>query len=160
MSNYKYPYIPDKRMYAAVMGACSWIRDSGCFNKAVRYYADKYNVDEEELAMHIRARQAAGQKGKTAASKGRKYKYFLVCETVWCEANGETQYYNPAVVKGLTAKSVVKRYSEHDWNMTVRRDYGGVYAPEYGHEVIGEYATQAEAEEALRQYLTADENGL
>ena len=69
----KYPYIADKRMYAAVMGACSYIRDTGYFNKAVSYYADKYGVDENELAKHIRARQSSGQKGKT-----RKYKYFLI----------------------------------------------------------------------------------
>lgn len=25
----KLPYIPDKKLYAAVMGACSWIRECG-----------------------------------------------------------------------------------------------------------------------------------
>lgn len=68
-----YPYIKDKNMYAAVMGACSYIRDTGYFHKAVSYYADKYKVDEKELEREIRKRQAAGQKGKT-----RKYKYFVV----------------------------------------------------------------------------------
>lgn len=70
---YKYPYISDKKMYAAVMGACSYIRDKGYFNKAVSYYANKYGVDPDELAEEIRKRQGAGQKGKT-----RKYKYYLV----------------------------------------------------------------------------------
>lgn len=69
----RYPYISDKKMYAAVMGACSYIRDKGYFNKAVSYYADKYGVDPDELAKEIRKRQGAGQKGKT-----RKYKYYLV----------------------------------------------------------------------------------
>lgn len=70
---YKYPYIADKKMYAAVMGACSYIRETGYFNKAVSYYADKYGVDAAELEAHIRQRQGAGQKGKT-----RKYKYYVI----------------------------------------------------------------------------------
>ena len=70
---YKYPYIADKKMYAAVMGACSYIRDTGYFNKAVSYYADKYGVDAAELEAHIRKRQGAGQKGKT-----RQYKYYVI----------------------------------------------------------------------------------
>ena len=68
----KYPYIQNKKMYAAVMGACKWIRQDGYFNKAVKYYADKFNVDEKELENHIRARQSAGQKGK----KRGNYKYY------------------------------------------------------------------------------------
>lgn len=31
----KYPYISDKRMYAAVMNACKYIRETGYFNKAI-----------------------------------------------------------------------------------------------------------------------------
>lgn len=82
MSNY--PYIADKRMYAAVMGACRWIRKDGYFNKAVRYYADKYGVDEDELAAEIRKRQSAGQKKKNATAPKRKYKYYVVAKWATC----------------------------------------------------------------------------
>ena len=63
---YKYPFIPDKRMYAAVMGACKYIRETGYFNKAVQYNADKFGVDPNELEKEIRKRQSAGQKGKSS----------------------------------------------------------------------------------------------
>ena len=68
---YKYPYIADPDMYKAVMGACSWIRKDGYFNKAVSYYSRYYGVDADELAAEIRKRQAAGQRGKT-------YSWFVV----------------------------------------------------------------------------------
>jgi hypothetical protein len=72
--NYKYPYIKGgKQMVAAVLGACKMISDTGYFNKAVSYYSEKYDVDKEELAKNIRARQAAGQKGRTC-----KYRYYAV----------------------------------------------------------------------------------
>ena len=145
----KYPYIEDKRMYAAVMGACSWIRESGKFNRAVRYFAKKYGVDEEELAAQIRARQGAGQKGKTSVTKGKRYRYFLVSRTVWTEANGEKYFNRPEVLRGLTAETVLRRFAEADEKETARLDYGGAYAPEIDHVVCGEYETRAEAEEAL-----------
>ena len=63
MSKYKYPYIP-RDYYPAVIQACKMIRETGWFNKAVSYYARQYDLDETELAFHIRKRQAAGQKGK------------------------------------------------------------------------------------------------
>ena len=153
MSNYKYPYIPDKRMYAAVMGACQYIRETGYFNKAVSYYAKRYDVDENELAGHIRARQAAGQKGKHSNNAGKKYKWFIVCKTVWCEADGEITLYDPFVIKGLTEETVIRRFSESDWDRTVRDDYGGSYAPVYGHKVIAEFESEKEAKRALTEAL-------
>ena len=69
---YKYPYIP-KEYYPAVMFACSCIRKYGTFNVAIQAAANKYGLDEEEIAKHVRKRQGAGQKGTT-----RKYKWFLV----------------------------------------------------------------------------------
>ena len=145
----KYPYIPDKRMFAAVMGACSYIRETGYFNKAVSYYADKYSVDEKELAAHIRARQAAGQKGRTSASKGRKYKWFIVCEAVSSEAYPEPTYNSPKIVRGLTPENVERRYTDHDFYRTMKADYGGVYAEQYDHVVIASFDTKEEAEKYL-----------
>lgn len=71
MSDYKYPYIP-KEYYPAVMYACSCIRKYGTFNVACKAAAQKYGVDEDEIAKHVRKRQGAGQKGQT-----RKYKFFV-----------------------------------------------------------------------------------
>ena len=149
---YKYPYIPNKRMYAAVMGACSYIRDKGYFNKAVRYYADKYNVDEDELAQHIRARQSAGQRGKSPKSKAKKYKWFIVCETTDLDIGGETRLYNPTIVKGLSRETVQRRYSDADWNRTCRAYTGSSFDTIYGHTVVSEHETEEEAKTALNQY--------
>lgn len=70
MSDYKYPYIP-KKYFKPVMFACKLIRENGYFNKAVQTAANYYGVDADEVAKHVRARQGAGQKGKT-----RKYYTF------------------------------------------------------------------------------------
>lgn len=148
----KYPFIPDKRMYAAVMGACKYIRERGYFNKAISYYADKYDVDSEELAKHIRARQAAGQKGRKSASTGKKYHYFICCETVWCEANGETAYMHPSIERGLSKETVMRRMSAYDWERTCREDYGGSYAPVYGHEVLAQYDSEEEAKRHFSEW--------
>lgn len=149
---YKYPYIPDKRMYAAVMGACSYIRETGWFNRAVRYYADKYDVDEEELAMHIRARQAAGRKGKPSANKGRKFKWFIVVSTCFTEAQGETFASNPQVLKGLTPSSVLRRFLESDEKETIQNDYGGSFSPWISHTTIGTFDAKEDAENALKEW--------
>lgn len=73
MSKYKYPYIP-KDYYPAVMLACKIIREDGTFNKAINSAVKYYGVDKDELIKHVRARQGAGQRGK---SRG-KYKYYAV----------------------------------------------------------------------------------
>lgn len=73
----KLPYIPDKKMYAAVMGACSYIRETGYFNKATQYYADKYHVDVEQVRKYVRIAQGNGQK-QAAKKAPRKYKWYAV----------------------------------------------------------------------------------
>lgn len=70
----KLPYISDKKLYAAVMGACSWIRETGYFNKATQYYADEYGVDVEEVRKYVRIAQGNGQK----KAPKRKYKWYVV----------------------------------------------------------------------------------
>lgn len=59
----KYPWIP-KEYYAAVMFACKMLREGGFFNRSVTTAANYYGVDPDVLAEHVRARQAAGQRGK------------------------------------------------------------------------------------------------
>lgn len=150
---YKYPYIADKKLYAAVMGACKWIRESGYFNKAVAYYADKYGVDEERLANEIRKRQAAGQKGKTSANKGKKIKWFIVAKTSFCDANPIPALYGrPKIVKGFDSEAIKRRFYDLDTRETVLDNYGGNYASVFSHDILGNkngYETQAEAESVL-----------
>lgn len=71
MAEHKYPFIP-KPYYAAVMFAAKMIRENGYFNKAIQQAAKYYGVDPSELEKHVRARQAAGQKGKKRGS----YQYY------------------------------------------------------------------------------------
>lgn len=148
---YKYPYIADKRMYAAVMSACKYIRETGYFNKAVRYNAEKYGVDAGELEKEIRKRQGAGQKGKSTKATGKTYRYFIVVEEISTDVDGRT-YRSPQVLRGLTRQSVVKRFDETDWRKTVRADYGGSYAPSYSHRAIADFESKAEAEAALPRW--------
>lgn len=154
MSDYKYPYIKGgKAMVAATLGACSMIRDTGYFNKAVKYYANKYGVDEDELEKNIRARQAAGQKGNHNQNAGKVYKWYLVCETAYCEADYEISVRNPQIVRGVSQKTVQNRFSDYDWKRTVKNDTGSSYSLIYGHKVIGEFETKAEAEQALPNWF-------
>lgn len=108
---YKYPYIP-KQYYAAVMFACKMIRENGYFNKAISTAANYYNVDEDELAKHVRARQGAGQKGTT-----RKYKWFLlltyddVMQFDDCGTLNSWSYYTEGDWRAHSHKRVIKATS-------------------------------------------------
>ena len=73
----KLPYIPDKKMYAAVIGACSYIKATGYFNKATQYYADKYGVDVERVRKYVRTAQGNGQRQQNKRNP-RKYKWYAV----------------------------------------------------------------------------------
>ena len=110
-------------MVAATLGACSYIRNTGYFNKAISYYANRYNVDEKKLAENVRARQAAGQRGSKTK---RKYNWFAVEYSMGNERNGaayfeslEAQY---TTERGVSADTVKRRLSAHD-------DYISEYSP-------------------------------
>ena len=148
---HKYPFIPDKRMYAAVMGACSYIRETGYFNKAVSYYADKYNVDEDDLAKHIRARQSAGQRGRTSSAKGKKYKWFIVSDVYYCDAYGEEEPTNHRIERGISKDSILNRHFESDLRFSRANDYGGSYAPSRTTLCSAGYSTEQEALDALEK---------
>lgn len=110
MTDYKYPYIP-KEYYAAVMFACKIIRETGQMNRAIKTASRYYKVDEEELEKHVRARQAAGQKGK---KRGKYYwyavRFYLVNETYGCDYDDS----NAITVKATSEKNaigqILKRY--------------------------------------------------
>lgn len=152
MSEYKYPYIADKKMYAAVMNACKYIRETGYFNKAVSYNAQRFGVDPDELAKEIRKRQSAGQKAKSKTEK-RKYKYFIVLSIVEsCE--GSERYVDKAfVAKGLSKDSVDKKYIDLDFRRTRAADTGSYYSPCYLHETIKEFDTKEEADSYLQTHI-------
>lgn len=145
----KYPYIADKTMYAAVMGACSYIRESGYFNKAVAYYANKYGVDKKELAQHIRARQAAGQKGKASSAKGKQYKYFIVWDVIDTAEGSDSCYQKPKVLKGISEESVIKKYFDDDLKKSKQSYTGSYWDLTYSHFVSHTYKTKAEADKKL-----------
>ena len=141
----KYPYIKDKKMYAAVMGACRYIRETGYFNKAVSYYAGKYGLQEEALAAEIRKRQAAGQKNRKTA----QYKYFVIVRRCCCEANQEWEEIERSVAKATSKENIEKRCAERNWREQRKNDYGGSYAPVFYSDVFGPYGTESEARAAL-----------
>ena len=141
---YKYPYVP-KRYYPAVMFACKMIRENGYFNKAIRTAADYYNVDEEELERHVRARQAAGQAGKPRG----KMKWFIVDEFRGTDAGGE-QKTKTEIVRGKSLETVERRFFTQDMDYNRRHDYGGSYAQYVTHNVYGPYDTKEQAEHELR----------
>lgn len=139
----KYPYIPDKKMYAAVMGACKWIREEGYFNKAVKYYSEKYSVNPDELAKHIRTRQAVGQKGKS-----KTYKWYIVDKRE--QSYGEIhEYNNPRIVKATSVENATKQRGKEYWR-DMQRSFDSIGLVLWD-EVLGEYNTRQEAIDALMQ---------
>ena len=156
MNNYKYPYIP-KDYYPAVMYACSLIRKYGTFNVAVKTAANKYGVDKDEVAKHVRKRQGAGQKGTS-----RKYKYYVVvgytdhwvneydydilfsqyCPQEWKENRQRIKN----IIKATNLENAKKQipHGELDKDLRLR----GFHLTDYR---IFEYATQKEAEEATHK---------
>ncbi len=148
---YKYPFIPDKTMYAAVRYACKLIRETGYFNKAVENAADEYNVNEDELKKHIRARQAAGQKG---VAKGRKYRWFILQEYAYNEADQEREYGHYSIIRATSRDNAKNHFTNSDFYHTMQDDYGGNYCYRYFHEIRGNedgYDTKAAALKALAE---------
>ena len=109
MADYKYPYVP-KEYYAAVMFACKIIRDTGHFNRAINTASKYYKVDKKELEKHVRARQGAGQKGKT---RGEYHWYsvkYCVCDDRHLD-HYEDEYSRRKVVKALSADNAKSQIS-------------------------------------------------
>ena len=150
----KLPYIPNKKLYAAVMGACSYVRSTGWFNKATEYYADKYGVDIEDVKKYVRMAQGKGQKRNNAKSAPRKYFWFAVEYSMGNERNGEA-YFEPliaayAVKRGLSARTVTNRMSEHD-------DYASEYSPCHWFGRVEGFETKEEAEATVEKWRADNE---
>jgi hypothetical protein len=117
----KLPYIENKKMYAAVMGACSYVRATGYFNKATSYYADKYGVDVEEVRRYVRIAQGNGQK---RAAK-RKYKWYVmvVMRDFYCAGDcGEYDSWNWGEKEKREHTRVVIRKSTSEENARRQMD--------------------------------------
>ena len=146
----KYPYIADKRMYAAVMGACRWIRESGYFNKATQFYADKYNLDVDDVRVEVRKRQAAGQRGKKTGAM----KWFVVIKIITSEACGEWNICGPGprVVRAKSRRTAGCDYSREN----MANDYGGSYAPIASDYVLFESDSKKDADNYLSSITRED----
>lgn len=138
------------------MYACKMIREDGYFHKAIEAAADYYGVDEKEIEKHVRARQAAGQKGVAA---GRKYKYYI---SIPLRSN-DAGYFErgfPRVIRASSLENAEKHFDDSDFDRTIAEDYGGSYAFSYYHQIIGNkdgYTSKSDAEadrsRALNEFL-------
>jgi hypothetical protein len=114
----KLPFIADKDLYAAVMGACSWIRETGYFNKACSYYANKYSVDVDDVKQYVRIAQQNGRKASSKC-KNTKFKYYLVHGHFAGERGTLLNCYDKdsgkwELVKASNKKNAIKQLSKHD----------------------------------------------
>ncbi len=135
----KYPFIADKKLYAAAMFACKMIREEGFFNKAVARAADHYNVDEEDVAKEVRKRQSAGQKGKPLG----KMKWFIVCSNTGDVIASTFSRFR--IMRGKSAETVTtKDMSYREFIDMMENDTHRLI------EVVGEYESKKEAEENFR----------
>lgn len=132
----KYPYVADKKMYAAMMFACKMIRENGWFNKAIYTAANWYKVDKDKLEKVVRERQSAGQKAK---AKPRKYKWFTC--VVLHSIDGGLFVKNPHIKKGLSKDNVEKMIDSYYSD-------GSYFHEDFIH-VLKEYKNQKEAQENL-----------
>lgn len=138
----KLPFIKDKDLYAAVMGACSYVKATGYFNKATQYYANKYGVDVDDVRYYVRMAQANGQKGK----KRGKYHYFAI---EYSRGHGERCNYfeksiaEYAVKRGLSENSVLN-------TMCANEDFERGYQYYFGR--IEQCSTMNEAREMCSKW--------
>lgn len=144
-TSYHYPFVP-RDYYPAVMFACKMIRENGFYNQAISRAASYYGVDESTLEKHVRARQAAGQKGKRRG----KMKWFVCAEICGNDVAGDSppKY---SIVRGLSRETVMRRFASKDWEFTRKSDYGGSHAPYVLHQVSQAFDTKSQAEDALRE---------
>jgi hypothetical protein len=141
---HKYPYIP-KEYYAAVMFACKIIREKKSFNRGINTAAKYYSVDRDELAKHVRARQAAGQKG----SKREKYKYYAIAFFV--AGDHYVDYQRP--FREPICFEVVKATSLKNAKNQIRNKYGNYrYGPYAFISKDKECPTEESARETLREW--------
>lgn len=142
---YKLPYIKDKSLFAAVCGACSYISETGWFNKATQYYADRYRVDVEEVRRLVRVAQGNGQK---KSAKKRKYYYFAVEYSLGNERHGSAYF-----VKDDARYAVLKATSEDNAKRQLDKNDGwGEYDWQHWFGRVRKFDTIDEADNALNEW--------
>lgn len=146
----KYPWIP-REYYAATMFACKMIRENGYFNKAIDIASSYYGVDYDTLEGHVRARQAAGQRGRRAPNTGKKLKWWYIptLENAPHESCWEVM---PTVKRGYSPKSIFRTLVRED-NAPLWSEYYKSYG-----DAVGPFDTKDEAERAASKY--AKERGI
>lgn len=163
----KLPYIRNKRLYAAVMGACSYIRETGWFNKATQYYANKYGVGVDDVRKYVRIAQGNGQR-EAAKKKPATFKWYtaVVMKDWYCAdddgSHASWDYTHEEKVQHSFV--IVKRAKSLDnLERTIYNSAGlkGADVFEVPHTVYTvikatEYDTKREADEAMDRYTTDD----
>ena len=145
MTEYKYPFIP-KKLYPAVMLASKIVRETGYKNKAIKTAANFYGADEDDVREHLEARMAAGRKGKSPATKGRTFYYFVVGTFYGSDAEGEDLLPSDVqVFKGISKSTVVGRFHEADLKYDMSCDYGGSYSSYRLHRVLSQHERKEDA---------------
>lgn len=144
----KLPYIPNKKMYAAVMGACSYVRATGYFNKATQYYADKYGVSVDEVRRYVRMAASEGQKEKAEKSP-RKYLYFAIEFSIGSERGGfdyfEKEYAQYTIRKATSPENAKYQLYKND------KDWSE-YAPQHYFGRVAAFRTKEEAERTIEEW--------
>lgn len=105
----KLPYIDDKKVYAAVAFACSYVWDTGNFEEGTSYYAEKYDADVEEVRKYVRIALDSERRGKS--------RWFAVEYSVSSEYDAGHFVPEKAryiVKKGLSETSVKDALSKRD----------------------------------------------
>lgn len=133
----KLPYIYDKKLFLAVMGACSYVKATGWFNKACAYYADKYDVDEDEVCKYVHI--ASIKKGNS----GYKFKYYVVAKMCSSCEGSDVGIVNYRIQKAKNKDNAAKEYKFIDT--------GSYYNTDYFDDVLYEFETRKEAEEKLAE---------
>ena len=158
MGDYKYPYINDKRLYAAVMCACKMIRENGWFNKAVEYAAETYGFEFDKVAEEVRKRQAAGRRASEEEKKERgektTYKWFIYCIARASDARVDPLWdtrHLLRVRRSHSADKLKKWLADLTFEWSKREYTGSNYDIYYHSDVYGEYGTKAEAEAHIRE---------
>lgn len=148
----KLPYIPNKNLYLAVVGSCSYIRETGWFNKATSYYAKKYGVNVDEVRKLVRTAQGNGQK-EAARKEPRKYKWFAVEYSMGGEYNGvpcfDQEHACYAVRRGLCEDSVKETMSKND-------EWWHEHAAVHWFGRVKEFESKDEAERCVRDWEGED----
>ena len=143
MSEYKYPWIP-REYYSTVMmvvGAYGKSQDEDYLNSLINLYSARAWVDRQEVAKHVKARLAAERNNPS---------WFIVAKVV--SENGKAQYQTPQVLSGWSAESVVERFSNRDWRLSMHYDYISEVSVVIEHKAIAEFSTEEDARKALSMW--------